>query len=189
MSSFWSQSDGTSATKNVETSYDAGGGQMELIPDGSTVSAFIKKAEWKEGREQDGYPNYINIQWTVEEPDILARRVVFQKLWVKDNDPNAKDPAAKRDKALKMLATIDANAGGKLAAAGEQPTDDSLALALNNKGMVISVKVWEMETATGKMDGNWVAAVHPKGTELKVPDTGPVGGASRSDDLDDDIPF
>lgn len=185
--SFWSTSTGTSATEKVETSYDAGGGQMELIPDGSTVLAFIKKAEWKEGREQDGYPNYINIQWSVEEPESLARRVVFQKLWVKDDDPNAKDPAAKRDKALKMLATIDANAGGKLAAAGTEPTDDSLALALHTKQMVITVKVWEMKTSSGKMDGNWVAAVQPKGTELKVPDGKFDGGGL--DELSDEIPF
>ena len=185
--SFWNTSTGENAATGAKTEYEVAT-DIELIPDGSTVAAFIKEAKWDEGREEDGYPNFIKIQWMVEKPEELARRVVFQKLWVKDPDPNAKDSAkadAKRDKALATLATIDANAGGKLASNGGEPNDDQLALALQNKEMVISVKVWEM----GDAKGNWVSAIRPKGTELKVPETKEAKGGNTAKDIDDDIPF
>lgn len=186
--SFWTQSTGKSATENVKATgtYDAGG-NSDPLPDNSSVLAFIEGASWKRGREQDGSPEYLNLQWRVQGPESVARRVVFQKLWVTDDDPNAKDAAAKRDKALAMLAKIDAIAGGKLAKIEGKPTDDQLALALQNKAAVLKVGVWEMGTATG----NWVKAISPKGeAELSVPSgVGSSGGSANYDDLDDDIPF
>lgn len=183
--SFWSKSTGEQANENVEKEVEIGGGG-ELIPDNSTVLAFIKEAKWASNK--DG-ARYINLQWTVEQPESLAGRVTFQKLWVADPDPNAKDANKKRDKALSTLATIDANAGGKLAANGGEPTDDQLALALNTKQMIITVKTWDMVGSDGaKLEGNWVAHVAPKGSkELKVGETkaAPAGG-----DVDgDEIPF
>jgi len=186
--SFWSTSTGEDLTKTeAPKEYDAGGGYV-TIPDGSTVLAFIKEAKWATGRDEDGNPRYISVQWKVQEPEAVNGAVVFQKLWVTDSDPNAKDPAKKRDKALRMLQTIDANCGGKLAANGGMPTDDQLAIALLNKEMAITCKIWEMGDATG----NWVAAIAPKGKELKL--TGDVvreggGTTSATDDLDDSIPF
>src|SRR5690606_38171870 len=124
-------------------------------------------------------------------------RVVFQKLWVKDPEPNALKKGAekadqKRDKALRMLAAIDANAGGKLARKGTEPSDDELMLALANKPMVITVKTWEMDTKDGKKEGNWVAAVSPKTKELKLgkaaePKREPVRAGTPLED--DEIPF
>jgi len=191
--SFWSTSTGEDlAQSEAPKEYSAGGGDFELIPDGSTVMAFVEEAKWAKGREDDGEPRYINIKWKVQEPEQVARRVVFQKLWVKDPEPNAfkkgkEDADKKRDKALRMLSTIDANAGGKLAKAGGEPTDDQLALALVNKPMILTVKVWEI----GDNTGNWVAAVAPNGSkELAVKgDAKPKGGGSLADDLDDDLPF
>lgn len=180
--SFWTTSTGATATENVkaEGTYDAGG-NTDPLPDNSSVLAFIETAGWKRGRDQDGSPEYLNIQWRVEQPESVARRVVFQKLWVTDADPNAKDSNAKRDKALAMLAKIDAIAGGKLAKISGKPTDDQLAISLQTKQAVLKIGVWEMAGSTG----NWVKAISPKGgSELSVPEA---DGAP--DDLGDEIPF
>jgi hypothetical protein len=164
-----------------------------LIPDGSTVLAYPEEAFWEQ-KDTGAMERYIKIKWKVQKPEAVEGRVVFQKLWVKDHDPQAKpDKAeAKREKALRMLATIDANAGGRLAKKGTEPSDDDLALALVNKPMAITVKVWEIDGAQGKIDGNWIAAVHPKSHELKVgaAKTKPAAAASAAgDDLGDEIPF
>jgi hypothetical protein len=116
---------------------------------------------------------YISLRWTVIQPDDYKNRKVFQKLWVTDDDPGAKDAdkaAKKRDKARRMLAAIDANAGGKLTAQQGKPTDDALGLHLTSKPMVIKVMLWEIQDRqTGEMiRGNWVAAVAPKGAELHI---------------------
>lgn len=195
--SFWTTSAGTSATENVkaEGTYEAPGSGSDPLPDNSSVLAFIEKAEWAKGRDEDGNPEYINLQWRVEQPESVARRVVFQKLWVTDADPSAKDPSAKRDKALAMLAKIDAIGGGKLAKVEGKPTNDQLALALQNKAAVLKVGVWEIEEGgVVKASGNWVKAISPKGHELHVPEMkaqtgGGSAGGSGYDDLDDDIPF
>jgi len=133
------------------------------------------------------------------EPAEYANRKVFQKLWVTDDDPNAKDAekaAKKRDKAKKMLAAIDANCGGKLAKTARKPTDDDLALALTNRPMTIKCMVWEMKGSDGTMNsGNWIAAVgaKSKGVDVKAAKPSPARKAapasSFGDDLGDDIPF
>lgn len=190
--SFWTTSSGETATENVkaEGTYEAPGTNSDPLPDNSSVLAFIEKAEWKTGRDEDGSPEFLNLQWRVEAPESVAKRVVFQKLWLTDPDPNAKDAAAaaaKRDKALAMLAKIDAIAGGKLAKIAGKPTNDQLALALSTKTAVLKLGVWEI----GGNSGNWVKAISPKGHELSVPETGAKGGSGQGslDDLDDDIPF
>ena len=188
MASFWTTSAGATATENVkaEGTYEAAG-NTDPLPDNSSVLAFVEQAGWKRGRDEDGAPEYLNIQWRVQEPESVARRVVFQKLWVTDADPNAKDSAAKRDKALAMLAKIDAIAGGKLAKIAGKPDDDQIALALQNKFAVLKLGVWEMGEATG----NWVKAISPKGHELSVPATLKRGESKKPyDDIDEDsIPF
>ena len=192
--SFWTTSAGTSATENVEAkgTYEAPGGNSDPLPDNSSVLAFVEKAGWAKGRDDDGNPEYINLQWRVEQPESVARSVVFQKLWVTDADPNAKDATAKRDKALAMLAKIDAIAGGKLAKIEGKPTDDQLTLALQNKAAVLKLGLWEIEEGgVVKASGNWVKAISPKGeAELSVPGgAARTGGGFAQDDLDDDIPF
>lgn len=193
--SFWSTSTGESAATDTSKEYEAPSGNMDPIPDGSTVLAFIKDAKWETGQERDGSPRYINLQWKVEEPSDVNGRVVFQKLWVSDTDPNAKTQEKadkKRDNALKMLASIDANCGGKLAADGGEPTNDSLLIALANKPMVLTLRVWSMKASDGSdMSGNWVSGVAARGKELKVKEgiPKPNNGGGSSADLDDDIPF
>lgn len=190
MSDFWTTSDGEAIESTKE--FDGGGGGFELIPDGSSVLAMPDEAGWEENKDGD---RFIKIRWNVVKPEEFANRKVFHKLWVLDDDPNAKDPAKKRDKAKMMLAAIDANAGGKLAAKGKMPTDDDLALALINKPMVI--RVHEYEGQNGGNAGNWVAAIMPKTHELKIGKLKygeakkPYGvtNSRGSDDMDDEVPF
>lgn len=204
--SFWDLSDGESA-KDTGTEYEVPGGNMEPIPNNSDVLAHIDDIKWakKESGEQ-----YIEARWNVTEPAQFANRKVFHKMWVDDLDPMAKseDKAkAKRDKARRMLASIDANAGGKLMQSADAPTDNSLALALCNKPMVIKLMVWEMpdsRDSNNMMRGNWVSAVKPKDAALNVGEAAPAskssgGGGGRPSsnpqttgggfDLDDEIPF
>lgn len=197
MSDWWKTSDGDEIdTKSGE--YDTGGGDFEVIPNRTNAIASIASAAWAKDRAGN---RYINIQWAVEKPEAYANRRVFQKLWCDDDDPRAKDPAKKRDKAKQMLAAIDANAGGKLAKAGREPDDDDLALALTNKAMGVTIMVWELDAENGeKLEGNWISAVWKKGTkELSEPEkqerrTKPASSSRKArndfdEDLDDEIPF
>jgi hypothetical protein len=195
---FWNTSDGENVA-NTGTEYEVAT-SMEPIPEGSSVLALIDEAKWDVTPTSD---EYVSLRWTVLAPEAFKNRKVFHKLWVTDHDPNAKDHAkavAKTDKHRKMLAAIDANAGGKLTAKDAKPTTDDLVMALTNKPMVITLGVWESNT--GGSGGNWVMAVAPKTKELKVgtakatkprPQSSGSGGAyagggGRIDD-DDSIPF
>lgn len=178
--SFWNTSDGEDVAQTATGEYTSQT-DMDPLPDNSSVKANIDKAEWATAYQS--HEQYINIRWSVVAPEAYANRKVFQKLWVKDDDPRAKDAAKKRDGALKMLGNIDKLAGGRLTAKGTIPTDDDLALALTNKQMVIKVKLWEMD---GK-SGNWVAGVSPLSHEVHVPDA-PAKDAGPAA-LDDDVPF
>lgn len=195
MSNFWETSTGGNAAEDANTEYDAGGG-FEIIPDKSTVLAEVDQAAWA---IDPHFNNYVTLRWAVLKPDEVAGRKVFQKLWVEDLDPNAKTPEKgmqKRDKHLNMLASIDANAGGKLARKGTRPGDDELALALVGKPMAIHLRVWENQDK--EPGGNWVAGVKPKTAELFLGKSPAAAGGNVSrgqsvgsfgKDLDDDIPF
>lgn len=194
---FWELSDGNNAATTKTAEYEiAGGGNMEPIPDGSTVLAMIDEAKWA---EKDG-AQHISLRWTVIQPDAYKNRKVFQKLFVTDDDPGAKDAdkaAKKRDKARRMLAAIDTNAGGKLTSKSGKPTDEDLTMHLTNKPMAIKCMVWEVDDRqTGeKIRGNWVAMVAPKSTPTSIAAEAPKkAAASRSfadtaASLDSDIPF
>ena len=206
--SFWDLSTGDTAA-NTGKEYEVPGGNMEPIPAGSSVLAMIDEIKWD--KKQGSFEEFISARWTVLAPDEYKNRKVFHKLWVMDLDPQAKDQDAgikKRDKARKMLAAIDANAGGKLTQKSGKPTDDDL-LHLTNKPMVTTMMTWSMPDTRngGMMQGNWVSAVAPKGAkDLVIADAKPLpnGGASgaargdgfgggvtgaRGRDLDDEIPF
>lgn len=196
--SFWDLSDDTKANENTKTEYEVPGGNMEPIPNNSDVLAEIVGVKWDSGKDKD--ERYISIQWKVSAPQAVKNRVVFQKLWVDDLDPSAKteDKAReKRDKARRMLATIDANAKGRLMQSNDAPTDDSLALALQGAEMVIKCMVWSIDdSSTGDtITGNWVSAVKPKTAELHVsdekPKSKPSGGGGRPSGgvMDDEIPW
>ena len=181
---FWSTSDDEDLT-NSDGSFDAGGGSMEPIPDGTSVMAMPTEAKWDdyEGTE------FISIQWQVAKPDHYANRRLWQKLYVTDVDARAKNPDQKRDKAKRMLAAIDKNAGGKLAKKGARPTDVDLMSALVGKAMVLKLGVWELD---GGKSGNWVQSVSPKasGVPSEAPKVKPKAApAPAAFDDDSDIPF
>lgn len=192
--SFWSTSDGESA-KTTGAEFDAGGGNMEPIPEGTTVLAMPDDAKWANDRNDN---EYLSIRWTVLKPETYLNRKIFQKLWVSDEKPNQKDPAKYKDKQLKMLAAIDTNAGGKLLKIEGKPNDDQLALALTNKQMTLRLGVWAMEGDNRPMTGNWIQAISDKAKPVSepAPKSSGNGGsyAARgrggfADDLDDDVPF
>jgi len=204
--SFWDLSDGGSANEDVQKEYEVPGGNLEPIPNNSDVLAYIKAVKW--ASKKDASERYIEIQWQVEKPEAFANRVVFQKLWVDDLDPQAKSEEKakeKRDKARRMLATIDANAKGRLMQSGDAPTDDSLALALVDARMVIKCMEWQINDAAGgdPIRGNWISAVKPKDAETSVGKALPVksgggsgygsggspSGSGGVPDFDDEIPF
>lgn len=185
--SFWSLSDGDSAA-NTGNEFDAGGGDFENIPKNTSVLAVVDEASWREDRSGN---EHLSIRWGILKPEAYANRKIFQKMWITDDNPNSKDAAKKRDKDLKMLGAIDANAGGKLVKKAGKPTDDDLALALTNKPMVITLGEWSMKADDGStMTGNWVMSVKPKTAEISA---GPVAKkpASRPaiDEDEDQIPF
>lgn len=206
MSGFWTTSDNDDATR-VGNEYDAGGGNFEPLPDGSVILAMPEEAKWETVRDRS--EEYIGLKWTVLAPKEYANRKINQKLFVTDDDPNVTDRKkmeTKRDKAKRMLAAIDANAGGKLARSAKKPDDQDLAVALTGKQMVIRLGVWEMTNRnqqTGNMEtnsGNWVQACYPKGArDIVVPEAPAKAAASQSpsrgnsssfsEDLDDEIPF
>lgn len=202
--SFWDLSDGGAANENVEKEYEVPGGNMEPIPNNSDVLAYIKAVKW--ASKKDAEEKYIEIQWQVEKPEQFLNRTVFQKLWVADLDPMAKSEEKakqKRDKARKMLATIDANAKGRLMQSTDAPTDDSLSLALVDARMVVKVMEWSIDPRDGTdiIRGNWISAVKPKDAEtsigkaldVKSSSGGPVGSSQTSGGgsfgMDDEIPF
>jgi hypothetical protein len=193
--SFWSTSEGEDVSTNATGEFDAGGGKIEVIPDGTSVLAIIDEAKWDKNKDND---RYISLRWTVIAPEPLKNRKVFQKLWVEDDDPGAKDPVKKRDKAKRMLAAIDTNAGGKLMLKPGKPTDETLTMCLTNKPMVARVMVWEqMDRSTGGMvQGNWIGAVSPKTNPVSSSEEVEAGQAKMAEkpktsrqEIDDEIPF
>jgi len=209
MSNFWGLSEGGSAADNASGEFDAGGGNMQPIPSDTNVLAAIDEAKWAKNQKGD---EFISLRWSVMQPEEFENRKIFQKLWVTDFDPSVfgskgEDKAiAKRDKAKKMLAAIDTNAGGKLLAKPVMPTDESMTLHLTNKPMIVKVMVWEMtDRMTGDVArGNWVGAVSSKAaakvsspeeiakskSEMANHQSKAAGAAARGGrDLDDEIPF
>ena len=163
MNDFWGLSEGGSAADNASGEFDAGGGNLQPIPSETNVLAAIDEAKWSKNQAGD---EFISLRWSVLQPEEFENRKIFQKLWVTDFDPNiGVDKAiAKRDKAKRMLAAIDTNAGGKLLAKPIMPTDESMTLHLLNKPMIVKVMVWEVkDRMTGDVArGNWVGAVSSK---------------------------
>ena len=182
MSGFWQLSDGSDLNDSTGE-FEISGGDLEPIADGTTCLASIEEAKWDQDREGN---IFLSLRWGVQNPVEYKNRKVFQKLWVKDHDPRAKDPAKKKDKAMRMFGAIDKNAGGKLVAAGREPTAEDLARNLNLKLMLIKVKVWEIKNdETGEMSrGNWIAAVTPRDTKsMPAPAAKPKAAAVASDDV------
>ena len=147
--SFFKMSDGTAP--KTDGSAEMGGGNLPPIPSGTQVKVVATEAKWDDGG--DYTERHIKIRWDVIEGE-YKKRVIFQKIRVANDDAN------KRDKAIRMLAAIDTNAGGVIMKLDREPTEMDLMSNLCNKPMVIKLDVWEMEGSDGeKGTGNWVQAV------------------------------
>ena len=157
-----------SNNQGVETdgNFEMGGGAP--IPNNTNCKACIDEIGWDQWEGEE----YIKARWTVLDGEYQNRKV-FQKIKVNESD------VSKRDKAIRMLAAIDANCGGKLMSAGTEPTDEEL-LALTNRPMVIKVMTWEIN---GK-SGNWIAAV----SSLQAQAAAPVQNG-KPEITDEDVPF
>ena len=196
--SFWDLSDGKTAV-DTPKDYEILDG-MKPIPNNSDVLAIVDQAKWA---EKDGAA-FVELRWSVMAPEEVKNRKVFHKVWVTDLEPQTVQKKGeakakeKRDKARRMLASIDANAGGNLTRTGDAPTDETLTMHLCNVPMVIKVMVWSMKGSDGTdMAGNWVSAVSPSDKPLQIsseplPKTSaapaPYQGGN-SDVGDDEIPF
>ena len=178
--SFWNLSDNTSATQGVTGEFETGGGNMEPIPSGTQLNAMIEEAIWDEYQGN----RFIKLKWRVLDGE-YAKRVVFQKVHVFGN-PTAKDKAANADKAKRMLAAIDANAGGQLMQVAGEPSDMDLARCLSNKMMTVMVQVWELDDKSNS--GNWVSAVAPR-SQAKAPPAAPAANPAPTAGIDEQIPF
>lgn len=182
---FW----GDALDENLTGEFSVGGGDIEPMPGNTVCLAAIDEAKWD--ADKDGN-QFISLRWSMLQPEAYKNRKVFQKLWVKDPDPRAKDVKAKRDKALRMLGAIDKNAGGKLATNPGEPSDLSLASALLNKPMFVTIMRWNMKADDGGEDkvGNWIQSVAPRTAGAKVPEPAKVqSGGSLKKAVDDNIPF
>lgn len=181
--SFWNLNDGSSAASGSE--FEMGGGDFEPIPANTELVAVIEEAKWDE-YEGD---RFISLKWRVAQPEEYGNRVIFQKLRVYNADP------VKADRQKRMLAAIDANAGGKLVALGREPSDQDLMSALAGRMMAIKVQIWKMNSReTGEpMSGNWISAVSPaKGKSAEAAKKAapqPVAQPGPADNFEDDIPF
>lgn len=143
----------TGQAVQVTGEFDSGGGAMTPLPEGTQVMAMVDQAKWD---AHDG-EYFVSLRWTVALPEEYKNRKIFQKIKVKNPD------AEKRDKALMMLAAIDANAGGKIMALGAEPEDADLANGLLNRPMVLKLGLWEMKNEKGELkSGNWVQKVAPR---------------------------
>jgi hypothetical protein len=192
--SFWNLNDGSSVENNGV--YELGGGDIEPIPGNTGCIAAIEEAKWDEYNED----RFISLKWRVMKPDEFAKRVIFQKVKVFGTSRD-KDPQATADKAKRMLAAVDQNAGGKLMKVQGEPSDTDLMTALVGKVMAIKVQIWERDKDDNgqvipkdeRKRGNWVSAVSPaKGSAAKAAKEAPKAKEPEPeeiDDIDDDVPF
>lgn len=193
MGSFWDLSDGTSAISDSKE-FNAGGGDFDVIPKGSSVLVTVESADWKKGYNVE--EEFVNLKCRVVKPEGYANRVLFFKLWIGDLDPSVKEQAkalTKRDKHRRMIMAIDQNAKGRLSKLTSSPTNEQLALALTAAQFVATLGVWDKEDETGKKvpGGNWLMSARPKTAEIS---DGPAVKAKKAppvdyDDMDDDVPF
>lgn len=163
----------------------------EPIPADTTALAMIEKCGWVE-YEGD---NYFNIQWSVLQPEEFKNRKVFQKLWLTDTDPRAKDADKKRDGAKRMLKAIDDMSGNPLVKSKrdlDSMDDAFMQKSLVNKIMIVKIMVWE----NNDKSGNYIAAIKKKDSEK--PSIGktaprhtppPKGTTAKQMVGDDDVPF
>lgn len=181
--SYFNLSDGTKPVTGGD--FNSGNEGFAPIPKGQVVKAAVTSLKWDSFNND---PEYLSLDWVISAPAKYKNRRIFQK--IKVNEPDAE----KRDKAIRMLSAIYANAGGDLSKFSGKPTEAELVADLSHKFMLLQLDVWEMN---GK-SGNHVTRVSPMnnpeqaqkvevivGTEQPKLAYDPAGAA----ELDSDLPF
>lgn len=138
------------------------------IPHDTTVKAQISAIAWTswEGNQ------YVSATWTVEAPAEYKDRKVWQSFYLMETD------AAKLEQTQEMLLAVDANCGGKIAAANPQSVNDITDALLSNLiGTTMLLKL--VVTKAGR---NFIAKVSPLSKEQSQQ-------APQPESYDDDIPF
>jgi len=190
-------------TVNEESGDASGGSSFETFSHGSRFLAAVKEAKWVDFKGVE----YVNVQWKILAPAEVMGSVIFQKLYLKPNKPNVKDPAKAAQKSMDMLLTMDHHAGGTMRKIGGAPTDAGLS-SLVDKPMMIAVGYWAFKPDDGEpMEGNNVSFVGAAGSKepfLAEPNkaqlkfnaqqaTGASSGAAQKEmaygEQDDAIPF
>lgn len=183
---FWDDEEGNEIEQKAE--FESEGGDFEVIPKNTTCLAVIEEIIWKEF-EDDNNTQYIEARWSIMQPQEYNNRKIFQKICVFGKNQSAFEFDEEKNKkhivtAKKMLASIDANAGGKLYALKRKPKDEELQKALINKPMMITLDVWRTKNKHGEdISGNWIRAVAPKGSAQ------PTKPSPKPEIEEDDIPF
>lgn len=170
----------TGQTAQSDGNFDAGGGNLEPIPDGTKVRTIITEAKWAEYQGD----RYISLRHDVADGE-FKKRVIFQNLRVLDDDPK------KADKAKMMLAAIDANCGGKLSQLDDEPSDIDLMKALCNKPIVCRLGLF-VPKEEDKKPFNYVQAVEcsaKKPAASKPASSAPAKKEPEPEPDGDDIPF
>lgn len=188
---FWD--DGKEVVGRQESIEVEGGRSNDLpIPDGTQVKIAIKEVKW-DTTEREG--TFINFQHQILAPACYKGRVIFQKLHVNpiEGTENVKldeeKRQKKRSKALRMLAVIDTNAGGKLLSSPEKPTDIKLQSCLAGKQMMMQLGVYVFDMKDGQkipnevdyMRGNWVRKVAPKTAFQDMPEADQEAAVAKAD--------
>lgn len=181
--SYFNLSDGTKPVTGGD--FNSGNEGFAPIPKGQVVKAAVTSIKWDSFNND---PEFLSLDWVISAPAKYKNRRVFQKLRLNDTD------AGKRDKAIRMLSAIYANAGGDLSKFSGKPSEAELVADLSHKFMLLQLDVWEWE---GK-SGNHVTRVSPMNNheqsqkvEVIVGENKPVlnydpAGAAE---LDSDLPF
>jgi len=189
MSSFWN-SGGEDVRQKIDYEADLPTGEgFEPLPDKTKVLALVTEAGIG---EKDG-DRYAFATLEIIKPAAYAKRKLFPRFWVYDDNPHAADKEKKRANDLKRFTKLDGACGGKLARKDNIPSNDDIALALTGKQVIVQVMLMTPKEA-GKEPFNWFADYWAKGqkeiVEVAVPTKGATSKPSFADDDDDpDVPF
>ena len=194
MSSFWN-SGGEDVRQKIDYEADLPTGEgFEPLPDKTKVLALVTEAGIG---EKDG-DRYAFATLEIIKPAAYAKRKLFPRFWVYDDNPHAADKEKKRANDLKRFIKLDGACGGKLARKDGVPSNDDIALAFTGKQVIVQVMLMTPRPTeqNPKPDSvQWFADYWAKG-QKEVPE---VEASSKkvtkkpeyADDLDDDsaVPF
>lgn len=156
--------------------FSSGGGDFELLPEGTRVLFEVEQAEIRQYEDIDN----ISLRWSVLQPELYKNRKIFQNVYVFADDKE------KRMKARKMLAAIDVNADNRLTKYAEKKkislnefTTEDLTICLVGQSMTGTIGKYK--------DKNIVRGISPANSaKIKEPTkTAP----KKEIDEDEDLPF